>query len=93
MKIASKQALWIYIFILFFCLLVFAIYSSTSLVNHCLLFRTYALDLAMYSHAIRNTASCEIPMFTLSPGGEEMPFLATHFCHEAVKMEQAYRTN
>lgn len=74
MKIASKQTRWIYIIILVF----FTIYSSISLVNH-YMFRTYALDLGMYNQAIRNAASFQTPMFTLSHVGEEMPFLATHF--------------
>lgn len=74
MKIVNQHARWIYVIVLVF----FSIYSSISLVNH-YLFRTYALDLGMYNQAIRNAASLQTPMFTLSPGGEEMPFLATHF--------------
>lgn len=74
MNIAGKQTRWIYIIILVF----FTINSSISLVNH-YLFRTYALDLGMYNQALRNAACFHTPMFTLSPSGEEMPFLATHF--------------
>lgn len=54
------------------------IYSSISLVNH-YLFRTYALDLGMFSQAIRNASLFQKPTFTLSPTGQELPFLATHF--------------
>lgn len=54
------------------------IFGAISLVNH-YLFRTYALDLGMFNQAIRNAALFQKPTFTLSPTGQEMPFLATHF--------------
>lgn len=74
MNTVGKQTVWIAIILAIFA----AVFSSISLVNH-YLFRTYALDLGMFNQAIRNAALLQKPIFTLSPTGQEMPFLATHF--------------
>ena len=54
------------------------LFCAISLVNH-YQFRTYALDLGMFNHALYNFSQGNIPAFTLGSDGNEMPFLATHF--------------
>ena len=54
------------------------LFGAISLVNH-YQFRTYALDLGMFNHALYNFSQGNIPVFTLGADGNEMPFLATHF--------------
>lgn len=54
------------------------VYCLISLVNH-FLFRTYALDLGMYNHALFSFAHFKQAYFTLGIDGVEMPFLGTHF--------------
>jgi uncharacterized membrane protein len=59
-------------------LLFAAIYSSVSLVNH-YLYRTHALDLGMFNHAIHAISTGNNPHFTLTLDGKEPLYLADHF--------------
>lgn len=70
----NNHTVWVASIIVIFTI----IYGLISFVNH-YLYRTYALDLGMFSQAIRNVAFFQKPVFTLNPNGQEMPFLATHF--------------
>lgn len=63
----------------FLILLIFsAIFSLISIVNH-YLFRTYALDLGVYNHAVYSFAHFSKPMFTLGLEGYDISFWGTHF--------------
>ena len=68
----KKRAL-ILIFIAFTLL-----YTIISFINHSL-FRTYALDLGVYNHAVYNFSQFKSAVFTLGIDGNEVSFLATHF--------------
>jgi uncharacterized membrane protein len=60
-------------------LLIFAIiFSLISIVNH-YLFRTYALDLGVYNHALYSFSHFMKPMFTLGLEGYDISFWGTHF--------------
>lgn len=64
---------------LIICFSVFAVaYGLISFVNHYQL-RTYALDLGMFNHALYSFAHFKKATFTLGIGGNEIPFLGTHF--------------
>lgn len=54
------------------------IYSLVSLVNH-FLFRTYALDLGLYNHAVYLFSRFTPAIYTLDITGNEMNFFATHW--------------
>jgi len=54
------------------------IYCAISLVNH-YLFRTNALDLGMFNHAIYYFSRFENAIFSLSVNGEENNYFADHF--------------
>ena len=72
-KTSNEKIILIIIFSIFaiiFCLI--------SLVNH-YQFRTYALDLGMFNHAIYHISQFSHPIFTLDLDGKERHFLATHF--------------
>ncbi|MCD4769028.1 MAG: DUF2079 domain-containing protein [Bacteroidales bacterium] len=65
--------------ILFIVVLTFGlIYSLVSLVNH-FLFRTYALDLGLYNHAVYLFSRFTPAIYTLDITGNEMNFFATHW--------------
>ena len=60
-------------------LLIFAIiFSLISIVNH-YLFRTYALDLGVYNHALYSFSHLSKPMFTLGLEGYDISFWGNHF--------------
>ncbi len=70
-KLLSNKVLLVFIFFaLIFC--------SISLVNH-YNFRTFALDLGMFNHAVYSLSQFKMPIYTLDPSGIEMSFFATHF--------------
>lgn len=53
-------------------------YSLASIVPHNL-FRTFALDLGMFNHALYNYAHFQPAHFTLATDGTEVPYLGDHF--------------
>jgi len=60
-------------------ILLFAVaYSLASILPH-ILYRTYALDLGMFNHALYNYAHLQPAYFTLSTNGTEVPYLGDHF--------------
>lgn len=61
----------IFVFFLF-------IYASISLVNH-YLFRTYALDLGMFNHAIYSFSHFKLDYFTLNVCVDEVNYFSDHF--------------
>ncbi len=64
---------------LFFILLIFGIvFSLISIANH-YLFRTYALDLGVYNHALYSLSNFREPRFTLGLEGYDISFWGTHF--------------
>ncbi len=54
------------------------IYCLISIVNHAQ-YRTYALDLGMFNHALHLWANFKPAVFTLGIVENEIPFLGTHF--------------
>lgn len=65
-----------YLYIVF---LAFAVvFSLISLVNH-FLFRSYALDLGVFSHAVDSLLHFRQPLFTLGLEGYDISFWGTHF--------------
>lgn len=66
--------------ILFFAALTFfaVLYSFESIIPHSN-FRTYALDLGMFNHALYSYAHLKANYFTLAIDGTEIPYLGDHF--------------
>ena len=65
------------------------VYCLISIVNH-YLYRTYALDLGMFNHALYSFAHLKNAYFTLGIDGVEMPFLGTHFSLIVILLSPLY---
>jgi len=73
MKILKANIIPLLIIIFFF-----TVFSLISLVNHCL-FRTSALDLGMFNHALYQCANFRKIVFTLDISGTPANYFASHF--------------
>lgn len=72
----SKKIFWVLFTLVF---IVFAVlYSITSIIPH-VYFKTAALDLGMFNHALYSFAHFKSNTFTLSVSGSEIPYLGDHF--------------
>ncbi len=60
------------------CFIFLLIYSSISFVNH-YFFRTFALDLGMFNHALYAFSKGKEATYLLGVSGIELPYFATHF--------------
>jgi len=70
--------------------LVFAvIYCLLSLVNHCL-YRTGALDLGMFNHAIYSFSHLKMNYFTLDVWGNEINYFGDHFSPITILLSPFY---
>ncbi len=60
------------------CFIFLVIYSLISITNH-YLFRTFALDLGMFNHALYSFSKGDSANYLLGVSGIELPYFATHF--------------
>ena len=63
---------------LLICFIFLIIYSLISITNH-YFFRTFALDLGMFNHALYSFSKGENANYLLGVSGIELPYFATHF--------------